>query len=403
MIHSIKVKNFYSISEEQSMSFVADGRTPENNSYLTIQSTDIKVSKVNMIIGANASGKTNLLKAIGFVGWLLGSSFNTMPDSGLPYKRFFDSKESSKIEVVFSIGEIIYTYKVEFNPERIITESLELNQLVNTRRTDKKIFTRSFVNTKNLTLNKYKFEGDNFDSKLFANAPLVLDRKNSSVLAIGLQFNNKFSIEIANYWMGLSSNIFEGGYLDTDENTELLNNMILWYHNPKQKLNIEKVLKKFDLGFDSIQYDTVKNGNNLRFESVQEVHNFGGKKYTNEFKYSSTGTKKLINIIKHVLFAISTGRPVILDEIEAYMHPDILREIIDMFIDDEVNSQIIFTSHSHIIMDKLDKNQIFLTEKNPKNGATEVFGLDTINGVRSDDNFYNKYIAGAYGAMPKLM
>ena len=62
---------------------------------------------------------------------------------------------------------------------------------------------------------------------------------------------------------------------------------------------------------------------------------------------------------------------------------------------------MLFSTHSHLILSKLDKYQIILVEKN-QNGVSESWRLDEMSGVRADDNYYSKYIAGAYGAVPRI-
>ena len=64
------------------------------------------------------------------------------------------------------------------------------------------------------------------------------------------------------------------------------------------------------------------------------------------------------------------------------------------------NTQLIISSHNYTTLNSLDKQQIFLSEKNTR-GYTEVWRLDEIEGVDSRDNFYTKYLAGAYGAVPR--
>jgi uncharacterized protein len=228
-----------------------------------------------------------------------------------------------------------------------------------------------------------------------------MERKNASVVAIGAQFAHPDSLEVANYWHKINTNVFEKGY-GGDDNFSLVRNLFEFKTNPESQKKVERVLRKFDLGFDSLSFVTEMAGNSMNFKEVKEVHIFDGKRFENDINYASQGTRRLISIIQFVLLAIENHAPVILDEIEAFLHPDILREIIDLFIDPDVSSQLIFTSHSHIVMNKLDKNQIYMTEKNPKTGSTEVYNLASINGVRADDNYYNKYIAGAYGAIPRL-
>ena len=395
MIHYIKIKNFYSINLQQEVSFVVDGGTPKNNSYL--ESDNITLSKLNMFIGSNASGKTNLLKPFGFIKWLINTSFAVPPSAALPYRRFFDSKENSGIEIRFEIENKHYTYNVEFVPERILSEKLSINQLIKTRRTDSTLFTRIF----DQKTQKYVFKGEDFDCKNFAKSLSVLERSNTSMLAIGVQNVHPLSMLIAGYWDKINTNIFENGY-GGENPLDMHFNLLSLHFDETEKSKVEKILQKFDLGFDSVFLDTVTEGNQVTIRSANEVHLFGGKKYENDIGYSSQGTKRLLTIIRYVLAAIQNQSPVILDEIEAFLHPEILREIIDMFIDPEVKAQLIFTSHSHTLMNKLNKEQIFLCEKSNQTGSTEVFKLADVEGVRNDQNFYNKYIAGAYGAIPRL-
>lgn len=395
MIHSIKIKNFYSIKDEQSISFVASGRVPANDGYL--ESVGEQLSKVNLFVGANGSGKTNVLKALSFVGWLLSSSFGHPVTADLPFKSFFNTTETSEIEVVFADKDRLFTYFVECDSDKILEERLSVNQLVETRRKDKILLSRKY----DKITGNYIFEGDAVSSKLLANSTVIIERKNASVVAIGAQFAHPVSLEVANYWHKINTNVFERGY-GGDDNFSLIRNLLEFKMNPQSQKKVERVLRKFDLGFDSLSFVAETAGDNMNFKEVKEIHIFDGRRFENDINYASQGTRRLISIIQFVLLAIENQVPVILDEIEAFLHPDILREIIDLFIDPDVVSQLIFTSHSHIVMNKLDKNQIYLTEKNPKTGSTEVYNLASITGVRADDNYYNKYIAGAYGAIPRI-
>ena len=93
-----------------------------------------------------------------------------------------------------------------------------------------------------------------------------------------------------------------------------------------------------------------------------------------------------------------------MDEFDVNLHPEIVSTLFDLFIQPETNpynAQLLFSSHSHRILTKLDKYQIVLTEKNEK-GESEAWRLDSVSGVRADDNYYEKYITGTYGAVPKL-
>ena len=101
---------------------------------------------------------------------------------------------------------------------------------------------------------------------------------------------------------------------------------------------------------------------------------------------------------------LANGGVAVLDEFDVNLHPEIVLSLYELFIHPETNpenAQLFFSTHSHLVLNKLDKYQIILTEKNDK-GQSESWRLDGVSGVRADDNYYAKYIAGAYGAVPEL-
>ena len=93
------------------------------------------------------------------------------------------------------------------------------------------------------------------------------------------------------------------------------------------------------------------------------------------------------------------------DELEQSLHPDITNRIISRFLDKNKNpnnAQILFTTHNPWSLQDLTKTQIFIAEKNTK-GETELTRLDDIQGVRNDENYFIKYLAGEYDGRPKRM
>ena len=121
-------------------------------------------------------------------------------------------------------------------------------------------------------------------------------------------------------------------------------------------------------------------------------------------QYESSGTKQLFVLLKAILVVLAKGGVAVLDEFDVNLHPEMVLSLFDLFVQPETNpknAQLLFSTHSHRVLSKLDKYQIILTEKNEK-GGSEAWRLDDMSGVRADDNFFSKYIAGAYGAVPKL-
>ena len=117
-----------------------------------------------------------------------------------------------------------------------------------------------------------------------------------------------------------------------------------------------------------------------------------------------TGKENLFNILSDILPILRTGGVLILDEFDANLHPHMLPELIDLFLSEELNqknAQLIFSTHHHEILNKLDKYQINILEKNRDTGSSKILRLDEL-GIRSDDNYYTKYISGAYRGVPNL-
>src|SRR3990167_11301397 len=105
MIHSFSCKNFYSFGDPATVSFVVNDNAPQNNGYFTAASGS-RLSKVETIIGPNASGKTNLLKVLPFLKWLIIDSFNMKPEDPIAVQAFAFSDEKdqpTELSVVFEV------------------------------------------------------------------------------------------------------------------------------------------------------------------------------------------------------------------------------------------------------------------------------------------------------------
>lgn len=180
MIHSFTCKNFYSFKEETTLSFVVNKNVSRNDGYFTTRSST-RLSKVETVIGPNASGKTNLLKILPFLKWLIIDSFNTKPEDPIVIQPFVFGKAKNKpsdLSVVFEIEGNIYTYLFSLTKERILFEELRLSSFVNKKKSTRKIFSRTW----NPKSNIYKFEGGKFGlPKGFENGDLL--RKNASIVS----------------------------------------------------------------------------------------------------------------------------------------------------------------------------------------------------------------------------
>jgi AAA15 family ATPase/GTPase len=404
MIHSFSCKNFYSFKELTKIDFVVNKKSPQNNGYFESDS-GIRLSKTETVIGPNASGKTNLLKILPFLKWLIINSLYSSPNASLPIKPFLFGSEKNKdteLSVDFEIDNDVYVYKFILNDKRIILEELKLKNKTSEKITTKKIFSRKW-DKKN---NEYKLDDKKFNlPKGFHNSI----RDNASVISVASRLNHKESLKIFNFWKNVETNVIEAGWIGdhlfSNASKQLVDAFDFFSEkeNDQIKKQTEKLLSQFDLGLDSFEIKKEKKENGLNI-NVRVAHSFGDEKEYIPMQYESSGTKQLFLLLKNILLVISNGGIAVLDEFDVNLHPEVISALFDLFMQPETNpknAQLLFSSHSHQILSKLDKYQIILIEKNEK-GESEAWRLDEVTGVRADDNYYSKYIAGAYGAVPKL-
>ncbi|NTU46723.1 AAA family ATPase [Candidatus Roizmanbacteria bacterium] len=401
MIHSFTIKNFYSFKDAGHVDFNVNDKVPDTHNYVRT-TTNTRLSKLAVVIGPNASGKTNILKVIPFLKWFIVDSFNAHPDAINPIKSFlFKQKSEIEISVEFEMKGSIYLYSFVLNELQIVFEELKVKSQSEERFTTKSLFTRAW-DAKN---NSYTLKASGFG--LPENFENII-RKNASIVASATRLNHKLSQEIGHYWQNIQSNVIEEGWVGDprylNNGQRMFDTFSFFHDNPEIKKQAEKLLAKFDLGLDGFEIKKEQAGNNVNL-NIQTIHTINKEKIKfSNLSYESSGTIHLFMLLKLILPALKTGSPVIIDELDASLHPEMLMALVTMFIFPESNphnAQLIFSTHNHKILETLDKYQIILVEKNQQ-GSSEVWRLDEVDGVRADDNYYAKYIAGAYGAKPTI-
>lgn len=402
-IHSFECENFYSFLGSSSVSFVVDNKAPKNDGYFTAPS-GTRLSKAEVIIGPNGSGKTNLLKVLPFFKWLIVDSFNQDPQAPIIMQNFAfqeDKDKPSTLSAVFEIDGDIYNHRFILNKQRILFEELRVRNKTKTKVTNKKVFS----NTWDEKAGSYIIDGKSFGlPKGFEN----VIRANSSALASAARLNHRKSQEIINFWTYMSKNVIEAGWtgdhLLPNKTHELWDALHFYNINVGMKKEVEKLLSKFDLGLEEINVVEKMIDNEHLSVDANTIHLIDGKRYKLSLGYESSGTKQLLITLRYILHALSKGSFVVLDEFDSSLHPEIVLAIFELFTHKETNpnnAQIILSTHSHLVLSQLDKQQILLVEKG-STGASESWRLDDVSGVRADENYYAKYVAGAYGALPNI-
>ncbi len=219
--------------------------------------------------------------------------------------------------------------------------------------------------------------------------------------------NHAESQEIAKFWQRIETNVIEAGWIGDrglpNSIAQLGEAFDFFSENSVLKAEAEKLLCRFDLGLDGFEIKKEKKENGFSL-NVRGAHLFNGQRQYLPVQYESSGTKQLFVLLKSVLLALANGSTAIIDEFDVNLHPEMVMALFDLFIQPETNpknAQLLLSTHSHMLLSKLDKYQIVLVEKN-ENGVSEAWRLDEVSDVRSDENYYSKCIAGAYGAVPQI-
>ena len=393
MLRKFRVKNFLSFRDWQTLDLTVAANAPDlpGRFVQSVPGSKDRFPTFVAIFGANASGKTNLLRAVTFLTGFVRSSQMYPPNAPIPsipsYLRGVEGDASEfEIEIDGTFGyskqrlKLIYNLTISADQERILKEALSYYPGSRPRR----LFCRHDQ--------EFKF-GDDFQINR-ADPSIDKIRKNCSVISTLAQFNHSLSADILEVFSLLESNV--AGILGPQE---ISMDLISKYYkeNPSTLKDFIDISNKFDIGVEDI-----------RIMSTSESHKplffhhglTGAVSEVNE----SHGTNKIFALFPTLHYALEKGGIAVFDELDNAIHSLILPEIIDMFMDPERNphrAQLIAACHNPSILQHLEKEEVFFTEKS-MDGATEVYGLKDIRGVRRESNIYANYLAGAFGGVPKV-
>ena len=413
MIHRLEIENFYSIRETQVIDLRVGAKVPDEEGRFgrLRDGSDLRVPKTVAFFGANASGKSNVLKALAFIEWFLADSFTAAPDEPLPLWRFADGNDDPvRIKVDFDwlvsqplSGELPgpesrvarYIYEVKFGgesgrPLQILSEELRLQPASGKSR---RIFERSVSG---------EVQGSvSFPLTGFGQVLSKL-RGNVSLTSTMAQFAEHETSKAFFDWAGyITSNIFN---IPIDVNPfvreeGISEEYIFQFYKKRPRLvdGLNGVLGRVDIGIRSMSFrDTI-------FGPEPQFHHLG-LDHPIQYRLESEGTRQFFRVYGHIWQSIENGGIAVLDEIDSTIHPILLPEILHWFHDPVTNphqAQLWISGHSASLLEELKKEEIFFTEKDSQ-GRTKVYGLKDIEGVRRVDNFYQKYLGGVYGAVPRI-
>lgn len=401
MLIYIRFNNFYSFAEQAELSFKV-GKHPAQSVYdihIKTNQDELRLNKVAAVLGANGSGKTQLLKVIPFLGWFIARSARTLsPEQEILFEQF---KAKTDEVSYFEIGFVLknkqgmydeFRYEVSMTAKAVQREALYQK----TSRSFSYIFERTNQNGEKT-----------YKHRQFL-APALADdvNDNVSLISYGSLLGNPIAVRLVQFFDPMLSNVDAMGRLEHSQDN-LIATAKLFSENDTLKHQAEKLLCAFDTGISKIQFKkmTILDNDNKSKEVLMPVgvHQYGNKALKLHFLSESNGTQSAFILLGLLLPVLQQGGVAIIDEIDNDLHPLLLPLILDLFKFEHTNphqAQLIFSCHTPEVLNILQKHQIYLVQKN--NQESEAWRLDEVIGVRADDNLYAKYMAGAFEAVPNV-
>ena len=366
--------NFRSIMEPATLSLVAsplkDARVAAEDVMFDIEGMDVSLLKSAVILGANASGKSNVIKALDFLKSYIIDSFKNLQageEIGVEaFKLNTDSaKAPSSFEMIFILDGYQYRYGIDVSRESVHGEWL-YRKACRKRAKEVELFYREGEEMKVHT--SFSIATDLVNKKMI--------RNNALLLSAAAQFNDPTAVQIINW-------LVETTILTCSDEEKMWNMAVNHLDDVEMRSRIVEFSKFADLGIEDIE----KSDNHILSRHLQYDTN-GAEKGQTSFPFlsmESEGTIKYFSMAYPIIKALDNGSRLVIDN---------SRET------NPRNAQLILTAHDTNILSSglFRRDQIWFTQKN-RFGATSLYSLSDYK-VRSDAPFEKDYLSGKYGATP---
>ena len=415
MIINFSVTNFRSIKDKVQIDFNAS-KDKEHYNFVT-DTKYCSVLNATAIYGVNASGKSNLIRAMQVMSLLL--YFSATDDHQLLQKEiipFAFDNDNAKAESTFNINFIYdntrYEYGFSADNNRIYNEWLYAYP----NKKAQLLFTRVWIND----IYEYKF-GVNYkgEKKKFEN----ITKPTALFLSVAKSFDKQETAQkitqwFFNYFILYSSTMHNNVAFEKAKTVEFIQ------RDSSSRGDIIKFLTESD--FSIVNFD-IKEDENMdhdwldpikEFISVEKLknikkepviltdHNVNGKTYHLQLSDESSGTQRIFNVAPLIIMTLKNGGVLVIDELNNYLHPLLVKHIVGLFGNPQINTkqaQLIFTTHETSIMttDFIRRDQIWFCDKSTEQ-ATVLYSAQEFS-PRKTDNLEKAYLSGRYGAIPILM
>ncbi len=411
MIISFSLQNYRSFKERQTLNLhVEQGDELSQNIATPDKEKKISVVRTAAIYGANASGKSNLLRGMLTAINLIVSSQKFDRNSGIPFYDPYlldeaSSKSPTEFEFDFIVNGIHFRYAFAYTAMEITFEKLAFYPA----NKEAVLFTRT--------------EKQNIDQMMLGGMLKGKRRKIAFLpnqLYLSVAANTEGGPDVlADIWnaMNNSISINMDGVIQPWRGNLLLGSV----DGQKKLLNF---LKAVGTGIEAL--DVEKNDGRLVAEMYQSMppfermqamdvnkykircghRNARGEMTFLELSRESTGSARFLWIAGHIYYALKQGEVLVIDELSTSLHPQLVEFLVELFNDPEINTnnaQLIFTTHDVTLMNPsyMRRDQLLFVDKNDE-GVSELYALDEFSEVRKNTPFAKWYMQRRFNATPKL-
>lgn len=390
MIREFWTENYLSIRDRQCLNFEATG---DSRYWIGAEATDgMSLNKVGVIFGPNASGKSNMLKALNNVFRLLfisSDNRNKPVCSEAPFALTAD--KPTRMYVSFYADNVRYDYTIVYTIDHIVREEL----LYYPKKSKSLFYERDYVGADSQCRIKFGtsvgIKGRTLDA-LMENT-----LNNHSVLSTyGKVALSDDALKLANLYNWIRTHVH--GIADSDpELPQLLKEA---EKDPRKKWFFLEMLKKAD--FNITGFSVVSNSDS---DKVEFVNSSNDGVFSLSETTQSSGTIKYLQDLRYLYDAISGEYIYMLDELGEDLHYDLLFYYLQVFIANSGKSQLFFTSQEVTLLseDLLNDNRqiVWFVEKSAETASSEYTRADKL-GLHKNNSLYNAYRIGKFGAKPIL-